>query len=525
MNAVTAETIAALGVFRNVIIEGPPGTGKSHSVAAIADAWPRALGVDAAGSIANGSGPWAITFHPSTGYEEFVEGIRYDAEIDPISGKSKGFVLRGGVFRGWVEAARASPENDFLVLVDEINRANVSRVLGDLLLGLETSKRMRHDPACARSDGIHVDCWNGGVTTQLAYSNEVIGVPDNLYILATMNSSDRSIAPLDSALRRRFAFVRVNPLAGVELQSRLSEALPSVGDEVIARSVEALDCLNDALMGALGPDSLLGHSYLFEISSRISGGRSFWMELDSVAVQTGSQLQVTKDWASRLLLATTPGKQVQSKGMSVELDVDYRGSTYENVILENPVSGNIRFSANGSGIPFSAMSDGIGVWSPLGAGKLALEYHSAPAGGRASQVSEYAAKSVWSGSSSTRKFGVIPTPTVSRGDDGEALVWRYSILPQLIDTVMQAYVPELLVPGLREAWVRDNLPGDLQAKVVDRLVAFEQFLNEHLGLEIVKGGHGLTSGLSIKELQFEEPIAIDAQDGAESDPSAESTSE
>ena len=147
---------------------------------------------------AKGNGSWAVTFHPSTSYEEFVEGIRYNPEPaypgDPRS-KPRGFELRPGVFRDWIDAARSDPDKDFLVLIDEVNRANVSKVLGDLLLGLEASKRLRHDLACVRTDGVHEDCWSGGATTQLPYSNKLLGVPDNLYVLGTMNSSDRSIAP------------------------------------------------------------------------------------------------------------------------------------------------------------------------------------------------------------------------------------------------------------------------------------------------------------------------------------------
>jgi 5-methylcytosine-specific restriction endonuclease McrBC GTP-binding regulatory subunit McrB len=323
----TDEAIAALQVFKNVILEGPPGTGKSYSIAAIVSAWPRLIGTNDSGEPAEGNGSWAVTFHPSTSYEEFVEGIRYNPyrsdPTDPDS-KARGFELRSGVFRSWIAAARAEPNRDFLVLIDEINRANVSKVLGDLLLGLEASKRLQHDPTCTRTDKTHEGCWSGGVTTQLPYSNDLLGVPDNLYLLGTMNSSDRSIAPLDAALRRRFAFIPVSPLSGDELKSRLTAVLAGVGSEVIERSVDALDSLNEAMSGALGPNSMLGHSYLFELGSAL-GAPHYWMEVDGAAVATGTQLQVTKEWANRLLVSAGSSKNLDAKGSSVNLTVRYDG--------------------------------------------------------------------------------------------------------------------------------------------------------------------------------------------------------
>ncbi|MFC7597572.1 McrB family protein [Terrabacter sp. GCM10028922] len=495
------EAIAALQVFKNVILEGPPGTGKSFSVADIAASWPRELGTNKGGEPASGNGSWAVTFHPSTSYEEFVEGIRYNPDpVDPKNPKSKprGFELRSGVFRDWIEAARADPDKDFLVLIDEVNRANVSKVLGDLLLGLEASKRLRHDPACVRTDRVHVACWSGGATTQLAYSNELLGVPENLYVLGTMNSSDRSIAPLDSALRRRFAFVRVPPMSGDELRGRLEAALPEVGDEIIARSVLALDNINQALGLALGPNSMLGHSYLFELGPAFGAPR-FWMEVDSSAVQTGSQLQVTKDWANRLLGAASPGTTVDNRGQSVDLEVRYDGRTFNRVRLENPNNGNVRFSANSTHIPFSAMDDGVTIWTPVGLREVTLEY--LPFGGHeAAILTQYRARSDWEGRTSTRRYGKFRSATDGRGDDLEKTVWRYSILPQLLENLMQAFSPELLITGLREIWLRENLAPDAGAKVIEAMADFDDFLMGHLGLQIVLSGHGLSAGPVVEEV-------------------------
>jgi MoxR-like ATPase len=498
---VVDEAVAALQIFKNAILEGPPGTGKSFSVADIAEAWPGSLGENGAGQEARGNGYWAVTFHPSTSYEEFVEGIRYNPEpAEPNDPKSKprGFELRAGVFRNWIDAARAQPNKDFLVLIDEINRANVSKVLGDLLLGLEASKRVQHNPSCTRTDDAHHDCWFGGVTTQLAYSNKLLGVPDNLYVLGTMNSSDRSIAPLDSALRRRFAFVRVSPLSGEELQARLATALPSVGQEVIARSVTGLDKLNEALEGALGPNSTLGHSYLFELGSA-PGVSRFWIEADNSAVQTGSQLQVTKDWANLLLTAAGSKTILTARGSHVDLDVHYDGTIYKDVRLENPNSGNVRFSAHSTGLQFGAMKSGVTIWTPLGTRGVSLEYVKF-SGDKRPKLRELTKQSDWSGRTRTRAYGRFRSADAARGDDREKTVWRYSILPQLLENLTQAFTPELLIPGVRETWVAENLSGDVGAKVMDALAAFDAFLNGHLGMRIALAGHGLSAGLIIEDI-------------------------
>lgn len=500
----TDEAIAALQVFKNVILEGPPGTGKSYSIAAIASAWPRLIGTNGAGEPAEGNGSWAVTFHPSTSYDEFVEGIRYNPDPsdpkDPDS-KARGFELRSGVFRSWIMSARAEPNRDFLVLIDEINRANVSKVLGDLLLGLEASKRLRHDPTCTRTDKIHEGCWSGGVTTQLPYSNDLLGVPDNLYLLGTMNSSDRSIAPLDAALRRRFAFIRVSPLSGDELKSRLTTALFGVGSEVIERSVDALDKLNEALNQALGPNSTLGHSYLFELGSAFGAPR-YWMEVDGTAVATGTQLQVTKDWANRLLVAAGSSQSLDAKGSLVNLKVHYEGSTHK-VRLENPANGNVRFSG---GLSFHTMNNGVTIWGSTGTNEVALEY--VPfSGDKAAKLAGYQAKSDWSDKTSTRYYGRFRSETDDRGDSREKAVWRYAVLPQLLETVTQAFSLDLLTAASRQAWLDANITAAVADQVAQSLSVFEAFLNGHLGLQISLAGHGLSAGLVIEEFQAIEELA------------------
>ena len=287
-------------------------------------------------------------------------------------------------------------------------------------------------------------------------------------------------------------------MSGDELQGRLTDALRGVGAEVIARSVLALDNINQALELALGPNSMLGHSYLFELGPS-AGAPRFWMEVDTTAVATGSQLQVMKNWANRLVVAVAPGTTLNNRGESVDLEVHYNGSTYSGVRLEYPGSGNVRFSANGTHIPFSTMNDGVTIWTPVGVREVELDY--LPFGGNeAAILSQYRTRSDWHDHSPTRQYGRFRSPDDGRGEDLEKTVWRYSILPQLLENLTQAFSPELLIRGSREIWVRENLDADAGAKVIEAMAGFDAFLMDHLGLQVVLSGHGLSAGPVIEEL-------------------------
>lgn len=241
LHVTSSDIIRVLQRFKNAILEGVPGTGKTFSVSAVADGWRAVTGRPLIG---DGKGKYAITMHPSTAYEDFVEGLRYDDTTAT-------FVRRDGFILRIVEEALAKPDSDFLVLLDEINRANVPKVLGDLLVTLEGTKRSRFDGTS----------WGGGMAVTLPYSGRTFEMPDNVFVLGTMNTTDQSIAPLDSALRRRFAFVRLEPLDEPELSS-----LVSGGVSFMAESVQQLTQLNGhVLKELLGPDAMLGHSYLIGI--------------------------------------------------------------------------------------------------------------------------------------------------------------------------------------------------------------------------------------------------------------------
>jgi 5-methylcytosine-specific restriction protein B len=169
-----------------------------------------------------------VSFHASYAYEDFVEGFR------PVDSGQAGITLRldDGVFKRVCRAAAANPTRDYLILVDEINRANVAKVMGELLTLLEEDKR--------------------GLTVTLPQSKQAFSVPANVYLLGTMNTADRSIKLLDAALRRRFAFLEMMPeldlLAGA-----------TVGDLELD---EFLGNLNQAVARAEGREKQIGHSYL-----------------------------------------------------------------------------------------------------------------------------------------------------------------------------------------------------------------------------------------------------------------------
>ena len=272
-----SKLIGILLEFKNVVLEGVPGTGKSYAIEQIADSWHERAGRQLLET--GGQKFRAAVMHPSTSYEDFVEGVRPgDSKAsgyfdEPIASSSQSFAVQNGFFVEACIDAITHPDRDVLVLLDEFNRCNVANVMGDLLLALEQSKRGRYPGVGRQNEQVRAADWEAAVTVRLPYSGRMLFVPDNVYVLATANTSDRSIAPFDAALRRRFAFERLEPNmphAG-DLQKRgAEEHLP----ELLAAS-RMLESLNESVLRpCIGPDALLGHSYVYAAAETLQSGTS-----------------------------------------------------------------------------------------------------------------------------------------------------------------------------------------------------------------------------------------------------------
>ena len=496
IESVAEEATEALLVFKNVVLEGPPGTGKTFTRDRIAEAWKertgRAMVTSSSASVGGNTldFPFSITLHPSTTYEEFVEGLRYD----DTPGVER-FVLRPGFIRLIVDLAKADPDRDYLILVDELNRANVPKVFGDLLLTVEASKRSRYDGGS----------WVGGTPVVLPYSGTSFDMPTNVYLLGTMNSSDRSIAPLDAALRRRFAFVRVNPLGGVSLQAALANEFgtdPEATDAIWGASVRALDALNTVLVACLGPDSRLGHSYLFvdpeDLLDSIDAddfGSAYWA-VGTGRASTGTQFQFPAEAWNAALLGELGFARVQdvptSQGPAGEIAATFQGKTYRPALTRN--SSMVRLSQNGSAgtaLPVKALEAGVVVIRPVADKRVFVSVHPFDR-----------SVSLWNSSdpalrSSGKDWGVI------RGQQNQRdvlwRVWRYGVMPQLIETASQAYALDLLLPGAkRSKWLADAaFTNDERVSIEGEWAAVDAFFATSLGLQIVEDGRGLTRGVSV----------------------------
>jgi 5-methylcytosine-specific restriction enzyme B len=208
-----------------------------------------------------------VTFHQSYGYEEFVEGLRPVLAGEAEAGEVA-YEIRPGVFKELCRKARQAPDQRFAMVIDEINRGNISKIFGELITLIEADKRDPLDGSAPPAEVI------------LAYSGEKFSVPANVDIIGTMNTADRSLALLDTALRRRFEFVPLMPDTRAEKDPAEQDSAPLTG-LVVTTDAGVIDIrlllqrMNERIEALYDRDHGIGHAYLTALAGVDDGPLRF----------------------------------------------------------------------------------------------------------------------------------------------------------------------------------------------------------------------------------------------------------
>lgn len=282
----------------NFILYGAPGTGKTYATAEYAMAIIEKRKVDLkqktpeerialmakykeaikAGRIT------FTTFHQSYGYEDFIQGLRPDT-----TGGGLNFIPVDGVFKKIADEAIKHGDQDYVIIIDEVNRANISKVFGELITLIEDDKRWGEINALS-------------VTLP---SGLIFAVPNNLFIVGTMNSADKSISLIDAALRRRFDFIEVIPNASIIKNDVLKTILERINDELY-RELESTDLLvgHAYFMGKTEADlcNIMNHSIIPLLYEYFYDNRNKVKNILDKAI-VGYSYQVISEKVGRLRLA------------------------------------------------------------------------------------------------------------------------------------------------------------------------------------------------------------------------------
>lgn len=215
---------------KNLILQGAPGVGKTFAAKRLAYAM---MGEK------NDDRVMQIQFHQNYSYEDFVMGYKPNEE--------GGFELKNGLFYSFCKRAVADRGHKFFFIIDEINRGNLSKIFGELLMLIENDYRDK--------------------PIRLSYRDELFAVPENLYIIGMMNTADRSLAMIDYALRRRFSFFEIKP--GFE-SPQFMEYVKKQMNPLLDRLVKAIIELNNVIEcdDSLGSGFCIGHSYLCNLGDK-----------------------------------------------------------------------------------------------------------------------------------------------------------------------------------------------------------------------------------------------------------------
>jgi 5-methylcytosine-specific restriction enzyme B len=223
------QTVALLKRKKNIILQGPPGVGKTFIA--------RKLAYEIMQEVKDANIEM-VQFHQSYSYEDFIQGLR------PT--QKGGFDLRDGIFYSFCQRALAHPDRPFFFIIDEINRGNLSKIFGELMMLIEADKREEK------------------FALKLTYAEDEedrFYVPSNLYIIGTMNTADRSLAIVDYALRRRFAFITLQPDYGNNFRSFLASKGLSAGmvEHICSAVIKVNSKIKEDIN--LGEGFQIGHSY------------------------------------------------------------------------------------------------------------------------------------------------------------------------------------------------------------------------------------------------------------------------